>query len=135
MNDEGQEKVRQMRELLAKSQAPKAKTEHERQVIADRGGIAVNAGGSVHIGIGPVVQRKPFFNFGRLLGAYLLLFFGVYVGLRLVPLWQSQRGQPPLHTLIYVSDQVPLGELLVIFIATTAIAAGLAALTRWALRG
>ncbi|MCC5074338.1 hypothetical protein [Xanthomonas campestris] len=140
MSDESQEKVRQMRELLAKSQTTKGSAEQVRYVSADRGGIAVHAGGSVHIGMGPGGggggKRKPFFNFGRLLGIYSLLLFFAYVGLRMFPLWRSQpEGQSPILKLYNVGDQVPLEELLVVFIVITAVAAGLAALTRWLVRG
>ncbi|MCC8686200.1 hypothetical protein [Xanthomonas campestris] len=136
MSDESQENVRKMRELLAKSQAPKGNAEQVRHVTADRGGIAVHAGGSVHIGMSPVAQRKPFFNFGRLLSLYSLLLFFAYIGLRMVPIWRSQpEEQSPVLRLYHIGEQVPLGELLVVFVVTTAIAAGFAALTRWAIRG
>lgn len=39
MSDESQERVRQMRELLAKSQTAKGDAEQVRHVSADRGGL------------------------------------------------------------------------------------------------
>lgn len=91
MSDESQENVRKMRELLAKSQAPKGNAEQVRHVTADRGGIAVHAGGSVHIGMSPVAQRKPFFNFGRLLSLYSLLLFSPTSDLGWSPSGEASR--------------------------------------------
>ncbi|WDM68929.1 hypothetical protein [Xanthomonas cucurbitae] len=135
MSDQSQENVRQMRELLGKSQPHKGTAEHVRHVTADRGGIAVHAGGSVHIGMSPTPQKKPFFNFNRLLGIYFLLIVAAYVGLRLLPLWQSQpEGQSPILTLQYISSQAPLWEVPALAFGGTAIAACLAGLTRWLVR-
>lgn len=132
MSDESQEKVRQMRELLAKSQTSKGNAEHVRHVTADRGGIAVHAGGSVHIGMSPVAQKKPFFNFGRLVGIYFLLIVAAYIFFRLMPLWQSRpKGLAPIFTVQYMGSQAPLWELAVLAFGGAAVAACLAGLTRW----
>ncbi|MEA9746584.1 hypothetical protein VDF76_05965 [Xanthomonas campestris pv. raphani] len=135
MSDESQEKVRQMRELLAKSQTSKGNAEHVQHVTADRGGIAVHAGGSVHIGMSPVAQKKPFFDFNRLAGLYFSLIVAAYVLFRLEPLWQGRpRGLAPIFTLQYMGDQAPLWELAVLAVGGAAIAACLAGITRRLLR-
>ncbi|MCP3048367.1 hypothetical protein K6X13_14890 [Xanthomonas euvesicatoria pv. allii] len=132
MSDESQERVRQMRELLAKSQTPKGDAEQVRHVSADRGGIAVHANGSVHIGMSPVAQKKPFFDFNRLTGLYFVLIVAAYIFFRLLPLWQSRpKGLAPIFTVQYMGSQAPLGELAVLAFGGAAVAACFAGLTRW----
>ncbi|MBB5881184.1 hypothetical protein GGR74_002387 [Xanthomonas arboricola] len=132
MSDESQQNVRQIRELLAKSQSPKGNAEHVQHVTADRGGIAVHANGSVHIGMSPAAQKKPFFDFNRLTGLYFVLIVAAYIFFRLVPLWQSRpEGLAPIFALQYMSSQAPLWELAVLACGGAAVAACLAGLTRW----